>query len=71
MQRQDVEKAVEKSLQNLRAMGLDAHVLVESEDRAFVFINLKSVLGVISRRIDYPKHKVVFENPYIVIEVWR
>jgi hypothetical protein len=71
MQRQDVEKAVENSLQKLRAMGLDAHVIVESEDRAFVFISLKSVLGVIGKKIDYPNHKIVFENPYIVIEVWR
>ena len=62
---------VEKALERLRAMGLKVYVLPESDNRAFIFIELDSVLRLIDRQIKYPNRRVYFEKPFIVIDVWR
>jgi hypothetical protein len=62
---------VEKALERLRAMGLKVEVLPEGDNRAFIFVQLDSVLNLISRQMKYPNKKVYFEKPFIVIEVWR
>jgi hypothetical protein len=62
---------VEKALDRLRAMGLKVDVLPEGDDVAFIFIQLDSVLNLISRQMKYPNKKVYFEKPFIVIKVWR
>jgi hypothetical protein len=62
---------VEKALDRLRAMGLKVDVLPEGDNLAFIFIQLDSVLNLISRQMKYPNKKVYFENPFIIIKVWR
>ena len=62
---------VEKALERLRAMGLKVEVLPEGDNVAFIFIQLDSVLNLISRQMKYPNKKIYFENPFIVIKVWR
>ncbi|MEM2696239.1 MAG: hypothetical protein QXU09_04815 [Thermoproteota archaeon] len=62
---------VEKALDRLRAMGLNVNVLPEGDDLAFIFITLDSVLKLISRQMKYPNKEVYFEEPFIVIKVWR
>jgi hypothetical protein len=62
---------VEKALDRLRAMGLKVDVLPEGDDVAFIFIQLDSVLNLISKQMKYPNKKVYFEKPFIVIKVWR
>jgi len=62
---------VEKALERLRAMGLKVEVLPEGDNVAFIFIQLDSVLNLISRQMKYPNKKVYFEKPFIVIKVWR
>jgi hypothetical protein len=62
---------VEKALDRLRAMGLKVEVLPEGDNVAFIFIQLDSVLNLISRQMKYPNKKVYFEKPFIVIKVWR
>jgi hypothetical protein len=62
---------VEKALDRLKAMGLKVDVLPEGDNLAFIFIQLDSVLNLISRQMKYPNKKVYFENPFIVIKVWR
>jgi hypothetical protein len=62
---------VEKALDRLRAMGLKVDVLPEGDDVAFIFIQLDSILNLISRQMKYPNKKVYFEKPFIVIKVWR
>jgi hypothetical protein len=62
---------VEKALERLRAMGLKVEVLPEGDNMAFIFIQLDSVLNLISRQMKYPNKKVYFENPFIIIKVWR
>lgn len=62
---------VEKSIRRLREMGLQVYVHPKSDDLAFIFIKLDSVLKLIDKQITYPNRKVYFEEPFIVIEVWR
>jgi len=62
---------VEKALDRLRAMGLKVDVLPEGDNLAFIFIQLDSVLNLISRQMKYPNKKVYFESPFIIIKVWR
>lgn len=62
---------VEKALERLRAMGLNVNVLPEGDDLAFIFISLDSVLRLIAKQMKYPNKDVYFENPFIVIKVWR
>jgi hypothetical protein len=62
---------VEKALDRLRAMGLKVDVLPEGDNLALVFIQLDSVLNLISKQMKYPNKKVYFEHPFIVIKVWR
>jgi hypothetical protein len=62
---------VEKALERLRAMGLKVEVLPEGDNMAFIFIQLDSVLNLISRQMKYPNKNVYFEKPFIVIKVWR
>jgi len=62
---------VEKALDRLRAMGFKVEVLPEGDNVAFIFIQLDSVLNLISRQMKYPNKKVYFEKPFIVIKVWR
>jgi len=62
---------VEKALARLRAMGLEVAVLSESENTGFIFVSLPSVIRLIERQIKYPLKKVYFQDPYIVIRVWR
>jgi hypothetical protein len=62
---------VEKALERLRAMGLKVEVLPEGDNVAFIFIQLDSVLNLISRQMKYPNKKVYFEKPFIIIKVWR
>jgi len=62
---------IEKALNRLRAMGLKVELLADGENRAFIFITLESILKLIERQIKYPNRKLYYENPFIVIEVWR
>jgi hypothetical protein len=62
---------VEKALERLRAMGLKVEVLPEGDNMAFIFIQLDSVLNLISRQMKYPNKKIYFEKPFIIIKVWR
>jgi hypothetical protein len=62
---------VEKALDRLRAMGLKVDVLPEGDNLALIFIQLNSVLNLISKQMKYPNKKVYFEHPFIVIKVWR
>jgi len=62
---------VEKALERLRAMGLRVHVMPEGDNMAFIFIDFNSVLALIERQIKFPNRKVYFEEPFIVIKVWR
>ena len=62
---------VEKALDRLRAMGLKVEVLPEGDNVAFIFIQLDSVLNLISRQMKYPNKKIYFEKPFIIIKVWR
>lgn len=62
---------IEKSLENLRAMGLTVHVLPEGEDECYIFITLDSIKKIISRRIRYPNHECYIEDKFLVIRCWR
>jgi hypothetical protein len=52
-------------------MGLKVHVFEESPTRAYIFIDLNSVLKLIEKNITYPNKRVYFEEGQIVIEVWK
>jgi hypothetical protein len=62
---------VEKALDRLRAIGLKVEIMPEGDNKAFIFITLDSVLKLIDKQMKYPSHKIYFEKPFIVIEVWR
>jgi len=62
---------IEKSLRLLRAMGLKVNVFATADNEAYIFIELDSVLRLIERQMQYPNKRVNFEEPYIVIYVWR
>jgi len=62
---------IEKALNRLRSMGLKVEILADGENRALIFITLESILKLIERQIKYPNRKLYYENPFIVIEVWR
>jgi len=65
------DSRVEKALRRLRQMGLQVSILPEGDNEAFIFITLKSVLNLISKQMTYPNKKVYYEEPFIVIDVWR
>lgn len=65
------ESRVEKALANLRAMGLSADILPENDNEVSIFIKLDSLLNLIRRRIPYPQCKVYYEEPFIVVYLWR
>jgi len=54
-----------------RVYGLKVNVLATADNEAYIFIELDSVLRLIERQIQYPNRRVNFEEPYIVIYVWR
>jgi hypothetical protein len=62
---------VQASLRRLKSMGLKVHVFEESPYRAYLFIDLNSVLKLIEKNITYPNKRVYFEEGQIVIEVWK
>jgi len=62
---------VEKSLANLKAMGLSVEITPESVDECFIFIRLDSLMRMIEKRITYPHKKLKVEDPFIVIDLWR
>jgi hypothetical protein len=45
----------------------------QDEKHAYIFIELESVLKLISRNITYPSHKVYYDEKakVMVIEVWK
>jgi len=67
------DKRVEKSMDRLRAMGLKSYIMQQDEKHAYIFIELDSVLRLISRNITYPSHKVYYDEKakVMVIEVWK
>jgi len=52
-------------------MGLKVHVLEDTPNRGFIFIDLDSVLKLIERQITFPNKRVYYAEGQIVIEVWR
>jgi len=62
---------VEKSLDRLKAMGLNVHVLDLGENEALIFITLDSVMKLIEKQIKFPNKELKYESPFIVIRVWR
>ncbi|MBS7613618.1 hypothetical protein KEJ48_05180 [Candidatus Bathyarchaeota archaeon] len=62
---------VEKSIRRLREMGLKVQILPKGNDEAYIFIKLDSIIKLIDKQITYPKREVKFEDPFIVIKVWR
>ena len=63
--------AVAKSLRRLKAMGLRVHVLAEGDNEAYIFVDINSLVKLISKEITYPNKKVYIEDNFIVINVWR
>ena len=63
--------AVAKSLRRLKAMGLRVHVLTEGNNEAYIFVDINSLVKLISKEITYPNKKVYVEDNFIVINVWR
>jgi len=63
--------AVAKSLRRLKAMGLKVHVLPEGDNEAYIFVDINSLVKLISKEITYPNKKVYIEDNFIVINVWR
>lgn len=63
--------SVEKSLANLRAMGLRVQLMPETDDEVYLFIDLDSLLNIIARRVPYPQKKIYYEKPFIVVYLWR
>jgi hypothetical protein len=62
---------VEKSIRRLREMGLTVYVEPKGEDEAYIFVKLDSIIKLIDKQITYPNRKIYFDNPFIVIQVWR
>lgn len=62
---------VQKSLRRLRQMGLNVNLQTEGDNQAFMFITLDSLLKLIEKQITYGNRKVYFEEPFIVVQVWR
>jgi len=62
---------VEKALERLRAMGLKVSIYPEDDNTAFIFITLNSILKLIEKQIKFPNKQIYYENPYVVIKVWR
>jgi len=62
---------IQKSISRLKAMGLKVHVLEDTPNRGFIFIDLDSVLKLIERQITFPNKRVYYAEGQIVIEVWR
>ncbi|RLJ02100.1 MAG: hypothetical protein DRP11_03460 [Candidatus Aenigmatarchaeota archaeon] len=67
----EYDSRIEKALERLRQMGLKVHVYSENPDTAFIFITLESIFGLIKRQIKYPNKEIYYEEPYVVIKVWR
>ena len=63
--------SVEKSLDNLRAMGLRVELLPEGDNEVYLFITLESLMKIIERRVPYPQKKVYYEQPFVVVYLWR
>jgi len=66
-----VHAEVEKALRRLRNMGLRVSLTPVSDDVALIFITLQSVLNLIRKQIKYPNVEVRYEEPFIVIKVWK
>lgn len=62
---------VEKSLANLRAMGLTVNVIADHPDEVNIFITLDSIMKLIERRINFPQKEVYMEQPFMVVRLWR
>jgi hypothetical protein len=62
---------VEKSIRRLREMGLSVYVEPKGEDEAYIFVKLDSIIKLIDKQITYPNRKIYFDNPFIIIQVWR
>jgi len=70
-QKLQIDTRVEKSLANLRAMGLKVELLPESDNEVLIFIRLDSIVKLIERRIPYPNKTLKIEHPFIVVDLWR
>ena len=66
-----VHAEVEKALRRLRNMGLKVSLTPVGENTALIFITLQSVLNLIKKQIKYPNVEVRYEEPFIVIKVWK
>jgi len=71
-----ITKEVERTLNELRKMGLKVHIeydrdMKEMMEYAFIFIELDSLLKYISRRIRYPLKKIYVESGWVVIKLWK
>ena len=62
---------IEKSVRRLRAMGLNVHILPESDNEAYIFITVDSILKLIGSKIRFPNKKLYIEDNFLVIRVWR
>jgi hypothetical protein len=52
-------------------MGLSVYVEPKGEDEAYIFVKLDSIIKLIDKQITYPNRKIYFDNPFIIIQVWR
>jgi hypothetical protein len=64
-------EVIEASLRRLRAMGLDVHLLPESNNECFIFIRLSSLVDIIRKQVTYQNKKITLEKDFIVIYLWR
>lgn len=62
---------VEKSLRRLRAMGISCEILPEGDNDCNIFIKLDSVMRFIEKGISYKQKEVKYEEPFIVIHLWK
>ena len=66
-----VHAEVEKALRRLRNMGLKVSLTPVGDNAALIFITLQSVLSLIKKQIKYPNVEVRYDEPFIVIKVWK
>lgn len=62
---------VQKSLNRLKALGLNVKLYSDSEDEVYLLISLDSICKLIEKNITYQNRKVMIEGDQLVIYMWR
>lgn len=62
---------VQKSMNRLKALGLNVKLYSDSDDEVYLLISLDSICKLVEKSITYQNRKVTIEGDQLVIYMWR